>query len=739
MMKRYTALILAALLALSLSACGGNSAADAGSEPSRTASADASADGADASSQEPADAETEPAEEDAADPSAEEDAAEEEPEGLAPLSVIRSMHQEYAWDDSWGPVSRMSYELFSLGEESAEKFPELARAVEEFNAIEEEALSSEFAEMEKGARQMLAEAPADYFRTQVIERGVFVRRADDAVLSVLLNTYYDYGGAHGGTQLTGVTFDAAGKVLELDDVVKDTDALPALIEEQLRAHYDPKYFYDPEEFPAWIEEHVEELPWTIETGGITFYFNEYVIAPYAAGYQVVSVPFAGNEDVFAEAFLETPAAWCREVTAHVPVYEDLDGDGAQETILVYREWDENQMGTGVHVTVGETDVFQPLEIWKMSPVLLHTKNGKNMLYVAAETGFGYHLMIFELSADGAALAETREAYWHDLWTPGDEGYYMSWPVLTDPGDFLLDTPVNTISYMSGYKHYEAGADGRPVSGTDEYTLNWPVELILLQDFTFEELDADGRSTGERSLPAGSEVSWIRSDGATDAVFSYAGEDGGDEEETLLRAKVVMTEEETLVGGHPVWELFDFPETLFGGEGNDWNPTIIQRQILLDTDTIGGVIFLGYIDPGAPMYWDDPDYYRNFITKAGYWDDFDFFSELMSDHFVATDWGNELYAIIPADPNANVEIYEWIIGEENGYTGERGQLLYHGENGSPVLLKCNVSDIMPSALVVITNPDGRTIEWNPFISLMDGHVQTVSNLEYMFDFTIYPEG
>ncbi len=747
MMKRSIALFLAAMLSLSLISCGSNQASDPSAAPdsTRTASEEGSATGAEDSAEDAQlpvssdeDARTgDSAKTDASkeeDASAKTDDSSEETEGMQPLAVSRASHQEYAWDENWGSICQMKYELFSLGEDSAYDYPELAQAVDEYNAIEEEALSGEFTSLEAGARAQLSEVP-DAFRMQVIERSIAVRRADEAALSVLLNTYYDYGGAHGGSQLAGVTFDTAGKILELSDVVKDTNALPALIEEQLRAHYDPTYFYEPEEFPAWIEENLSEIPWTLETNGVTFYFNEYVIAPYASGYEIVTVPFEGHEDLFAKEFLEIPEAWCREIAPHVPAYEDLDGDGEAEDIRIWREWDENQMGTGVHVAINDSDVFQAMEIMDLSPVLVHTKNGKNALYIAVESSYGYHLMLFELKADGAVYAGTREAYWHDLWTPGSESYYISQTVLTDPSDFMLDSPVNTVSYMSAYKHYKAGEDGFPVSMNEDYILNWPVELVLQQDFTFEEIDGDGNSIGECPVPAGSSVFWISSDGTTDAVFSYAGEDG---KEKLIRTEVTLTEYETIIGDYTVWELFTFPEADYG-EGNDWNPFIMQRQVLVDTDTIGGVVFLGYIDPNAPMYWDDPDYYQNFIKNAGYWDDFEFFSELTSDHFIASDWGNELYAIIPADPEATVEVYEWYIGEENGYVGERAQLLYSRNNGSPILLKVNQSDIMPSVLVVITNPDGRTIEWNPFISLMDGHVQTVSNLEYLYDFTLYPEG
>ena len=46
---------------------------------------------------------------------------------------------------------------------------------------------------------------------------------------------------------------------------------------------------------------------------------------------------------------------------------------------------------------------------------------------------------------------------------------------------------------------------------------------------------------------------------------------------------------------------------------------------------------------------------------------------------------------------------------------------------PILLFCNVSDIIPSTEVVITTRQGDVLDWNPCLSLQDGTVNTPWNL------------
>lgn len=93
---------------------------------------------------------------------------------------------------------------------------------------------------------------------------------------------------------------------------------------------------------------------------------------------------------------------------------------------------------------------------------------------------------------------------------------------------------------------------------------------------------------------------------------------------------------------------------------------------------------------------------------------------------APDGGYELYCIVPAY-GATLAVNEWVCNEGNGFVGENGQVLYRSDEADPILLFCNVSDIIPSTEVVITTRQGDVLDWNPCLSLQDGTVNPPWNL------------
>ena len=68
--------------------------------------------------------------------------------------------------------------------------------------------------------------------------------------------------------------------------------------------------------------------------------------------------------------------------------------------------------------------------------------------------------------------------------------------------------------------------------------------------------------------------------------------------------------------------------------------------------------------------------------------------------------------------------------------QRGKQLYYSEDGQPILLLCNISDIVPNTEVELYPSTGEELVFSPFLSGENGHlVQT----DGVCDFTIYPEG
>lgn len=168
----------------------------------------------------------------------------------------------------------------------------------------------------------------------------------------------------------------------------------------------------------------------------------------------------------------------------------------------------------------------------------------------------------------------------------------------------------------------------------------------------------------------------------------------------------------------------------------WNPYVAQRQILLDENSMCGVIFLGDIDPEATDLADDRAYYQSVIEESGYADGFDFLLEIPDEKFAASYIGQELFVIIPYDENATVLVNQLTYDEENDYAGTADHIIASFDNGAPFLLKCNQSEIYADTEIIITDSNGSTLSWRPFISKENGRVVTEAGDKKVCDFTVY---
>jgi len=170
----------------------------------------------------------------------------------------------------------------------------------------------------------------------------------------------------------------------------------------------------------------------------------------------------------------------------------------------------------------------------------------------------------------------------------------------------------------------------------------------------------------------------------------------------------------------------------------WNPAVVQRQVLFDDGYAAGVIFLGYVEASAGDLDVDREYYRSIFEEQGYLEDFPFLEEIPNSNFVQTEYGQELYCIIPQDDMATVSVNQWIVNEKNDFKGETGEVLYRSEVGGPILLKCNVSEIVSDVELSIVDEEGNQLRWCPSLSGMDGKAYVGSAEGRIYDFTNYPE-
>lgn len=181
----------------------------------------------------------------------------------------------------------------------------------------------------------------------------------------------------------------------------------------------------------------------------------------------------------------------------------------------------------------------------------------------------------------------------------------------------------------------------------------------------------------------------------------------------------------------------------GGDGKD-NPkptakptpetsvvdTGMLKQAISDDEAMA-VAYLGWCE-------DELDEIEDYLTAINMDNgDYSFLFEIAKDYRVDAG-GDELYCIVPKNEDDTVTISEWLIDEYNDWQGEEGNVLYHKKNdGNPVLLKCNESEIVPNVLITITDAEGNVSRMVPYISGMDGTLTTYLDGENPFyDFSPY---
>ena len=115
----------------------------------------------------------------------------------------------------------------------------------------------------------------------------------------------------------------------------------------------------------------------------------------------------------------------------------------------------------------------------------------------------------------------------------------------------------------------------------------------------------------------------------------------------------------------------------------------------------------------------------------------FVYDIPQDHWVISpEGGCDLYCIFPQEAQDTLTVYEhnWTDDPENPLV--RGKELYCGQDGQPILLLCNPSDIVPNTEIELNGKSGEALIWNPGLSGENGHV---AQADGVCDFTIYPEG
>ena len=479
------------------------------------------------------------------------------PEGVALLGVNYGIANKSVpfTEGDWSRIAaRTEFVQFALDRDFTGDYPQLDAALyywskginETYMAWVEEAA----AEMKSAPGADQAASPAAY-RTLL---GTVVR-ADTSIVSLLCSAEsYRFGAAHPDYGYQTAAFDpASGKPLALSDVLKDRAGFLARVGEELNAQYGKdSFFSDVKEMVGGMAD--EDLVWTADNGGVTLYFNPYILAPFAEGEFVVTIPYAGNENLFADRLTARPASYTAVQGTMPGIRDDVTGDGIPEAITVTLDdhgmYDDVSGDVHVHINDKDYTVWTGDSLGRKTAVV-HPGNGRSYLYIINAGYNGWDCLV-TVDVTGGGATYVKEEY---LSLPVLEDGDLVWAyeqAIARPEHFYLSHVTDALSSNNAIGVYRAGADGAPELTSPWYELQYFHRLTIKAEVTVKTVDNDGKVTGEKTLAPGDEIILYRTDDKTwvDAWLNDA--DG-----TMVRIFADLENWPlTLEDGRPASDVFD---------------------------------------------------------------------------------------------------------------------------------------------------------------------------------------
>ena len=151
---------------------------------------------------------------------------------------------------------------------------------------------------------------------------------------------------------------------------------------------------------------------------------------------------------------------------------------------------------------------------------------------------------------------------------------------------------------------------------------------------------------------------------------------------------------------------------------------VRRQITENGD-ICAIGYLGYFD-GTYEELGKYFYYLGILQE------YDFLIDVDKEHFIDQE-GYELYLVVPQTEESSLIINDYVLNEIEPVEAGPGVELGRFFDGQPVLLRGNISEVIPNLYFEAENPDGTFIAYNPSLSLRDG---SLTSLDGIYDLTPY---
>lgn len=345
----------------------------------------------------------------------------------------------------------------------------------------------------------------------------YVQRADNHIISMRCNQSVSTGSIHPMSVVSGFNFSTeTGDVLSLSDVVTDPGKIREKVKQELVEKYADCMFEEWETLYQEIE--TDDLAWTLDYDGLTFYFSPYMLSYYAAGVLTAEVDFAEEPALFRSVYTAAPEQGnASAVSLHS--YMELGGaNGTKDTFWVgqFKE-DEDDYRLKLEIEKnGEYILGYDVYAYEYK-VYLVTVEDKYYLFAEATNDNEYQILyIFDLSEEFITdpIVQMNAGFAKAGIDAEDYSYVEE--VFNNPAEIRLSSRIDVFGTMRGTRSYSFDAKtGTLIPQTDIYTLNESM-APLISKIPLEVTMVGDNTKG--TVPAGTEFTFLRSDGDTYAEF-----------------------------------------------------------------------------------------------------------------------------------------------------------------------------------------------------------------------------